>query len=469
MAFVFAAETAYAAAQHSLHIHGGYGFTVECDIQLYYRRAKAWVTAFADPERELDVVADRAYGPSRIEPAQGAISHCARDLLMDFHEPPHLKKIRAEAEAFAAEHVTGEMIQEELRTGDGVSRPLLRAMGDKGWVASMWPPEEGGAGLDSFEAAVVLGAIRDVGGPTGGSGTTMLSANAIRAFGSPALQARILPSVAAGETLICLGYTEPEGGSDVFACKTRSVRDGEEWVINGQKMFTTFAHRADYCFLLTRSDPSSRGPHGLTMFLVPMSTPGIEIQAVHTMGYERTNIVFYNDVRVGHESCVGEPNQGLQVMRAALEAEQNVAPSSRTSQLYEAAVAWARETPGSEGTAMLDDPPVRRRLARMAIDAEVADLLGYRVAFLEQLGAKPGPHSALFDPETYVRWSKEVMDMVGPAGMVDWTDPEAVAGGSFECHFRCSVASTIYGGSSEVLRSLIAEQLLGLPRSRPKS
>ena len=118
---------------------------------------------------------------------------------------------------------------------------------------------------------------------------------------------------------------------------------------------------------------------------------------------------------------------------------------------------------------MLDDPSVRRRLARMAIDAEVADLLGYRVAFLEQLGAKPGPHAALFGPETYVRWSKEVMDMVGPAGMADWTDPDAVVGGTFEYHFRCSVASTIYGGSSEVLRSLIAEQLLGLPRSRPKS
>jgi alkylation response protein AidB-like acyl-CoA dehydrogenase len=388
---------------------------------------------------------------------------------MDFHEPSHLKGIRAEAEAFAAEHVTSEMVEEELRTGDGISRPLLRAMGAKGWVAPMWPPEEGGAGLDPFETAAMLGAIRAVGGPTVGPGTTMLSANAIRALGSPALRARILPGVAAGETLICLGYTEPEGGSDVFACKTRSARDGGEWVINGQKMFTTFAHRVEYCFLLTRSDPESRGPHGLTMFLVPMGTPGIEIQALRTMGYERTNIVFYNDVRVSDDLRVGEPEQGLHVMRAALEAEQNVAPSSRTAQLYEAAVAWARQTHDPEGATMLDDPSVRRRLARMAIDAEVADLLGYRVAFLEQLGAKPGPHAALFGPETYVRWSKEVMDMVGPPGMADWTDPDAVLGGTFEYHFRCSVASTIYGGSSEVLRSLIAEQLLALPRSRPKS
>ena len=197
---------------------------------------------------------------------------------MDFHPPPHLKAIQAEAEAFAAEHVTADVIEDELRTGDGVSRPLLRAMGAKGWVAPMWPLEEGGAGFDPFESSATLNAIRAAGGPTIGPGTTMLTANAIRALGSPELRASILPGIAAGKTLICLGYTEPEGGSDVFACKTRSVRDGDEWVINGQKMFTTFAHRADYCFLLTRSDPASQGPRGLTMILVPMETPGIEIR-----------------------------------------------------------------------------------------------------------------------------------------------------------------------------------------------
>jgi alkylation response protein AidB-like acyl-CoA dehydrogenase len=388
---------------------------------------------------------------------------------MDFSEPAHLKDIRAEAEAFVVQHVTADLLEEELRTGDGISRPLLRAMGARGWVAAMWPKEEGGAGLDPFETATMLGVIRAAGGPTIGPGTTMLSANALRAMGSQQLRERILPGVAAGETLICLGYTEPEGGSDVFACKTRSVRDGDEWIINGQKMFTTFAHRADYCFLLTRTDPESHGPRGLTMFLVPMDSPGIEIQAVRTMGYERTNIVFYSDVRVSDDLRLGEAGQGLHVIRAALEAEQNVAPSSRTSQLYEAALAWARSAADGNGAPMLDDPSVRRRLARLAIDAEVTELLGYRVGFLEQLGAKPGPHAALFGPESYVRWSKEVLDMVGPAGMVDWTDPETAQGGTFEYHFRCSVASTIYGGSSEVLRSLIAEQLLGLPRSRPKS
>jgi alkylation response protein AidB-like acyl-CoA dehydrogenase len=388
---------------------------------------------------------------------------------MDFTEASNVAEARILGQAFVREHVTAEMVRDELRTGDGVSRPLMEAMGALGWIAPTWPESEGGAGLDQFQASAIFNAIRAAGGPMVGPGTTMLAANAIRAMGSEELKQAILPAVAKGELLICLGYTEPEGGSDVFQCQTRSVRDGDQWVINGQKIFTTYAHMADFCFLLTRSEPDSKGPHGLTMVVVPMDTPGIEIQAVRTMGYERTNIVYYSDVRVDDLYRVGDAGKGLHVMRAALEAEQNVAPSSRTPRLSDAAQEWALAAPDGRGGVMADDPVVRERLALLAIDAEVSDLLGYRVAFIEQIGGKPGPHAALFGPETYVKWSKEMIDMIGPAATIDWTDPEAVAGGVFEYHFRSAVASTIYGGSSEVLRSLIAEQLLGLPRSRPKT
>jgi alkylation response protein AidB-like acyl-CoA dehydrogenase len=387
---------------------------------------------------------------------------------MDFSEPESWTRIRREAEAFVAEYVTDAMIVDELSTGDGVSRPLMQALGERGWIAPTWPKEEGGASLDALEAAIIADTIRFAGGPTIGHGTTLLPANAIRALGSSELKQAVLPGVAAGEILICLGYTEPEGGSDVFACKTKAERDGDEWVVNGQKMFTTFAHHADYCFLLTRSDPASYGADGITMLLVPMNSVGIERQPVRTMGYERTNIVFYNDVRVSDFYRVGEVDQGLHVMRAALEAEQNIAPAAKTGQLSLAARQWAEQTKRADGRRMIDDVLVRERLARFAIDVEVADLLGLRVAFLEQLGAKPGPHAALFGPETYVAWSAEIIDMVGPEGMVPWNDPRAVGSGRFEYHFRSAVASTIYGGSSEVLRSLIAEQRLGLPRSRPR-
>jgi alkylation response protein AidB-like acyl-CoA dehydrogenase len=179
---------------------------------------------------------------------------------MDFTEPANWARIRREAEEFVAAHVTRDVIENERRTGDGVDRALTRKLGERGWIASGWPVAEGGAGLDPFEAAALWGALRKGGVPTAGPGTTMLPANAIRATGSAELKARVLPGVAAGEVLICLGYTEPAGGSDVFACATRSQRDGDEWIVNGQKIFTTFAHMADYCFLLTRSQPGSVGP-----------------------------------------------------------------------------------------------------------------------------------------------------------------------------------------------------------------
>jgi hypothetical protein len=233
-------------------------------------------------------------------------------------------------------------------------------------------------------------------------------------------------------------------------------------------MFTTFAHLADYCLLLTRTIPGSVGPSGLTMFLVPMGTPGIECQAVRTMGYERTNIVYYSDVWIDDGFRVGEADKGLAVIRAALEAEQNIAPTSRTTQLSNAAARWASTARLADGRLAIDDPINRTRLARLAIDAEVTDLLGLRTAFLDDLGGKPGPLAALFGPESYVWWSSAILDMVGADGLLPWTEARAPGEGVFEYHYRSAVATTIYGGTSEVLRSLIAEQRLGLPRSRPK-
>jgi len=387
---------------------------------------------------------------------------------MDFTEPARWNEIRRDAQQFVAAHVTRETIETQRRTGDGVDRELTRKLGARGWVAPTWPVSEGGAGLDPFEAAVLMETLRRGGVPTIGPGTTMLPANAIRAVGSPQLKTKVLPGVAAGEVLICLGYTEPAGGSDVFACSTRSQLDGTAWIINGQKIFTTFAHIADYCFLLTRSEPGSVGPRGLTLLLVPMDSPGIEIQAVRTMGHERTNVVFYDGVRVADEYRVGEAHGGFAVMRAALEAEQNIAPAARTGLLAADAVEFARTQPSLDGDPLIDEPLVRERLARMAMEAEVADLLALRAAFLASESANPGPVSALFGPESYVRASAAAMDIAGAAGLLEWTDTEAPVDGALNAHYRSAVATTIYGGSSEVLRSLIVENRLGLPRSRPR-
>jgi alkylation response protein AidB-like acyl-CoA dehydrogenase len=388
--------------------------------------------------------------------------------LVDFTEPDRWAQLRRDAAQFASAHVTRDAIEAERRTGDGVNRQITRALGRRGWIAPAWPIEEGGAGLSPVEASVLTEALRAAGVPTTGHGTTMLPANAIRAVGSPELKSRILPGVAAGEILICLGYTEPAGGSDVFACSTKAQLDGDEWIVTGQKIFTTFAHLADYCFLLTRSVAGSSGPSGLTMLLVPLESPGIEIRPVRTMGHERTNLVFYSQVRVSDANRVGEAHQGLAVMQAALEAEQNVAPSSRTAQLAGHALQFARTHAGPDGHSLINDPLVRERLARMAMEAEVAGLLSMRAGVVGAAGGRPGPVAALWGPESYVRASAAALDIAGPAGLIDWTGQDAAVDGHLELHYRSSVATTIYGGSSEVLRSIIAERRLGLPRSRPR-
>ena len=167
------------------------------------------------------------------------------------------------------------------------------------------------------------------------------------------------------------------------------------------------------------------GTRGLTMLLVPLDSPGIEIQPVHTMGHERTNVVFYNDVRVADANRIGEAHEGFSVMRAALEAEQNVAPASRTTLVAADTLEFARTQPGPDGAPLINDDLVRERLARMAMEGEVADLLGLRAAFLDAEGEKPGPVSALFGPESYVRSAAAASDIAGVAGLLDWTDPEA--------------------------------------------
>jgi 3-oxocholest-4-en-26-oyl-CoA dehydrogenase alpha subunit len=372
---------------------------------------------------------------------------------MDFTEPESWTQLRTAAAEFAAEEATRAAVEAERRSGDGANRDITRALGKRGWVAPAWPGAEGGADLGPLEAAVLSAALRQAGVPTTGHWTTMLAANAIRALGSDDLKRRILPGVAAGEILISLGYTEPGGGSDVFACTTTADQDGDAWIVNGP----TFAHLADYAFLMTRSVPGSAGPRGLTMLLVPLESPGIEIQAVRTLGHERTNIVNYSGVRVPDANRVGAPHRGLAVMQAALEAEQNVAPALRTGEIAAHALKFARAQTGPDGEPLIYDPLVRERLARMAMEAEVADLLTLRAAFLDAAGDRPGPVTARWGPASYLRASAAALDLAGPAGLLDWTDPAAPVDGSLASHYRSAVATTIYGGSNEVLRSPIAE------------
>jgi alkylation response protein AidB-like acyl-CoA dehydrogenase len=255
----------------------------------------------------------------------------------------------------------------------------------------------------------------------------------------------------------------------VAAVQTRAVRDGDQWVIDGQKMFTTMAHEAEYVFLLTRTNPDVAKHKGLTMFVVPMGTPGIEVTPVETLGGERTNITFYTDVRVPDACRVGEVDDGWSVMHAALVYERNSANWGEPAHLVATAAAWATRAPEGGGARPLDDPGVQERLARWDTLLEVGRLLLYRSAWMAAGGALPhveGSMAKLLLTETFVAASSDVLDMLGAKGILPRAGATTVDAGLLEHAFRHAMVTTIYGGSSEVQREIIAQRGLGLPRAR---
>jgi alkylation response protein AidB-like acyl-CoA dehydrogenase len=282
-------------------------------------------------------------------------------------------------------------------------------------------------------------------------------------FGSPELQAEVLPRLADGSALACLGFTEPGSGSDMYAAQTRAVRDGGDWLINGQKMFTTGAHISDYVLLLARTDPTLPKHRGITLFLVPLTLPGVTIQAVETLQDERTNITFYDEVRVPDRYRLGEVNGGLEVMAAAMEIEHGgEGYHIYHHSLMASALEWARTNDGT-GRQPIDDPAVRIRLARVRTHLEIADLLCRRVTWAIEAGKMNraiGPMAKMFATDIYLADAADLTALAAPATLRHASSATA----RIETSYRQSIGQTIYGGTSEVHRGIIAQHHLGLPR-----
>jgi alkylation response protein AidB-like acyl-CoA dehydrogenase len=472
IAFALAAQVAQRTASVSLHVHGGYGFMEEYDVQLYFRRAKTLRLLAGDPRDDLLHVADRCFGPvgaplpddeSIVLGPLAPSRRPERERLdgLEFRLPEPVEEFRADARAFLAEHVTDAVIEQAHETGTIHDWGLHRAMAEGGWISAGWPEEWGGQGRSPLEMNALTEEMYLSGAPVDGIGVANLVAHTLMYEGTDEQKGEIIPKVLAGEVLTCLGYSEPDAGSDVAACATKAVRDGDEWVINGQKMFTTLAHESQYVFLLTRTNTEVAKHKGLTMFLVPMDTPGISVTPVHTMGGERTNITWYDDVRVSDRWRVGDVDGGWKVMMTALVFERNSAWYGEAVRLLAHGLRWARES------GRIDEPSVRERLARAAIGNEVANLLGWKAAWLASTGALPGVEGTmakLATTEHYQRAADDLIDMLGADG-IRRHGGDAPADGWIEATFRHCQVTTIYGGTSEVLRGIIAERGLGLPRA----
>jgi len=392
---------------------------------------------------------------------------------MDFSVSDNLAEHRAAARAWVLANTRPEWAEEQHRRGDHHTPELHAALARDGILAADWPAELGGSGVDPGFARAVFDELYAKGIVGDAWATTRMVLRTMQHVSTQAQQHEYIPAALRGEVLIALGYSEPDSGSDVAAAKTRAVRDGDEWVINGQKMFTSAAQVCTHVFVLARTDPDVPKHKGLTMFLVPTDVPGYERQPIYTLGGQVTNSTYYSDVRVPDSARVGAVDDGWSVMHVALVFERGGGDRGTAGPtLAERAAAWAQHATRDDGTAYYDDPVTRERLARIAVDIEVGRLLGLRVRWMTERGELPGVEGSmhkLFWSEMDQRHYGELVDMLGPEGVLQPGAPDAPFAGELERAFRSAVVGTIYGGSSEIQREIVAERRLGLPRTRPSN
>ena len=305
--------------------------------------------------------------------------------------------------------------------------------------------------------------------PVYATGTTRLVAKALMHVGTEEQQREILPKAVRGDVIIVLGFSEPEAGSDVANAQTRAVRDGDDWVINGSKMFTTNAHIADYVLLLTRTNPDVPKHRGLTVFLVPMNQPGVEVQAVYTVSGERTNITYYNEVRVDDRWRIGDVDGGWRVMMTSLQDEHSGGYGSRIARLLDEAEAWARESTDDDGRVRASTIPTSVSVWRGARPRRRwLGCSSCAATWMAETGVVPeaeGPMAKLFSSEALERAAQDLCELVGPDALRSYFDPTAPRGGRIEHALRFSLGTTIYAGTSEIQRNIIAQRRCGLPRS----
>jgi len=362
------------------------------------------------------------------------------------------------------ELITPEVRRHDRETGENFNDSVHLALGERGYLAGELKSEAAG-GFDPVRKRIWKLETFRAQMPFFHWSITQMVARAVEKFASSDLQDEVLPGVYSGHVRLCLGYTEPDGGSDVATCKTTAVRDAGDWIINGSKMFTTGAQNSSYVFLLTNTNPEGRKHKNLTMFLVPLNTPGIEIQPIRTVDGDRTNIVFYTDVRVADRYRISEVNGGWTVMRSALDEEHGVVEraghgledccamaqhATLTATTIDNIVAAAAQ-PDRHGRRLLDDHSIKYRLGRS-------------IARMEATLSTPGELGRVAVGQTLRDISPDLMDIQGVMSTLPSVNDDSANTQGAEYIFRLSAPTCVYGGTLEVFRNMIAQHTLGLGR-----
>lgn len=373
---------------------------------------------------------------------------------------------RAEVREFLSSVVTEDVIRRDRETGDNFDEGVHLALGAAGYLEKEWKSEADG-GFSRVRRRIWELEKRRAEVPWVTWGTTAMVARSVAKFASPEIRDDVLRGVFDGTVRLCLGYTEPDGGSDVATCKTRAVRDGDQWIINGSKMFTTGAHNCQYVFLITNTDPEAPKHKSLTMFLVPLDSDGIEIQGIRTVDGDRTNIVYYSDVRVDDKYRLGDVNGGWTVVREPLDAEHG-AVAAADDGLADVAIMMHQAGFMAEAA---DNVAALVGRSGAVDDGSVAYRLGRSVARMEASLSSPSIFGRVALAQTMRDIAPDLMDIAGSVAAL----PIGADGGAddrSEYVYRFAPLVGIYGGTLEVFRNMIAQHVLGLGKpnySAPKA
>jgi hypothetical protein len=347
-------------------------------------------------------------------------------------------------------------------------RDFMASLGEKGWLGMTWPKDYGGSEGEGVYEYLLNEELAGRGGPQIGKGVGIVGKTIIR-HGNETLKEEFLPKILRNEVEFAVGYSEPNAGSDAASMQLKATKVDGGWELNGQKTWTTSAHFAEWYWVGARTDPEAPKHAGITLFLVPLDQPSITINAIWTMGDERTNEVFLNDVFVPDEYVVGEVNHGFQYISEALDLERfTMFTISPIQQRFELLVEYVKTTK-RDGRSLKDDQVVRQRLAQLATQLEVARTIGLRFVFESAKGgAAPTAWASeykLFATELSKRLANTSMDIAGPGSQLRVKTAEAPMAGRAESTYRYTVIDTIGGGASEIQKNIIARRKLGLPKN----
>jgi alkylation response protein AidB-like acyl-CoA dehydrogenase len=382
---------------------------------------------------------------------------------------PEQKAIRAEFRAYLDKIMTPEVRAATVAVESGDTyRKVIRQMGQDGWLTPGWPESYGGRGLDSLTQKILLEELVLAEAPFPFV-TVNTVGPALMRLGTERQKADILPRIATGELIFAIGYSEPGAGTDLASLKTRAVQDGDDYVVNGQKIFTSGAEGADYVFLAVRTDPDAPPHKGITILMMDTKLPGFSVSPIWTVGGVRTNVTYYEDVRVPADMVIGEVNAGWRLIAEQLNHERIglAALTYGANGCFDQVVDWAGKVKTGENGRLLDVSWVQSALGEAYALLRAIDVMGNRVAAQVAQGSTRADLASglkVFGTEGVIKVMRLLLDVIGSAGLVRDGSSGAVLKGRIEREYRKCQINTFGGGTAEVLRDMVAQVGLGMPR-----